>query len=198
MKKTVFFHFVAILFIFAGCENEVSNYKSKIAAEQSSCCKDLAKDTITYQPQLNPETMHYLHGHIDGLMNGKTVHGYSDYILEDNNSIQLKLMPWIDSINNIMGVLHIKGKKQFDKVLSIKDIEMYYVQSLKSCQAQVYYLDSSQTTVAFLKYTKANEQRINGCLSATFCKSSNRKDSKTELPDTISFKDIRFSAILQD
>lgn len=179
-----------------GCQDEKTKNNSKISIEQLACCQDLAKDTIRFQPKLNPETMHYLYGHIEGMMNEKAINGYSDFQLEENNSISFKLSPWDNVADKLTGILHINGKMQCEKVFNVKDLDIFYIHNLLSCQSISYYVDSTKTT--FLKYVKVNDKRINGCFSGTFYKSNNNKNDETQLLDTISFKNIRFSAIMKE
>lgn len=195
MKKA-FFHFVVIFVVFASCKDEPINRNSRIVAEQSSCCQNLEKDTITYQPKLDVETMHYLHGHIDGMMNEKAMEGYCNYAIEENNELHFMLLPWDNSSNKLIGMLHINGKMQCEKVFNVKELDVFYTHNLPSCQSISYYVDSTKTT--FLKYVKVNDKRINGCFSGTFYKSNNSKNDETQLLDTISFKNIRFSAIMKE
>jgi hypothetical protein len=198
MFKNLFL--LTFVLLFAACQTDKHNSITKTieVTDTIQCCQNLEQDTTTYQPWLNGETMLYLGGHFEGLINNEKATGFASFHQEEDNSIHLILSYWNEKTQKLNGNLILDGKLQPNKALNFKDFKVFYNYSVSSCIGINFHTDSTKNYSSFLKYNVIKDKnRANGCLSFTLYKGNDNNSQEANLPDSIEFKNIRFSAILK-
>lgn len=200
MKQSLFFLFLSFLIVFCfSCKNEIKNNK-KLSnyVDTLVCCQNLAQDTSTYTPQINGETMNLLTGHIEGLMNNKFFPGFAQ-CYPDSNKMIFSFAKFNQNTKKVEGVILVSAKINPNQVIAAKDLTVNYEYHLGgSCFGTTYSIDKSKNKFGFLKYiVLPDKNRVNGCFSATVWSTDEEVKQKYHLPDSINFKNLKFSTILK-
>ncbi len=199
MFKSIFLFSVS--FLFAACQSDKKGNNAVVCKENitdtTECCQNLAQDTSAYIPWLNGDTMHYLKGHFEGLINNKTVTGFAAGYQNQDSSLHIILSYLDNKKQKINGNLILDGKMQPNEELNFTNFDVLYLHDLNNCNGVAYHLDNTKSKTSFFKYTLIeNNRRANGCLSFVLYKEKDDNPKSKSIPDSVVFKNIRFSAIL--
>jgi hypothetical protein len=201
MNQKIFYQIkiLAILVLFSCSKHIYRNTDGSDSTVNSlSCCQNLKHDTMKYKTWLNQETSSELSGYFKGEINNKLSEGFA-MSYKDSSLIHFSLFTFDKQKKTTNGCMHFFAKIAPDSIIYSKDFQIHYDTYISgACVTTDYQLDSNKSNSSFLKYLVLDKKsRVNGCFSTTLWVADKDFQKKYNLPDSIVFSNIRFSANLK-